>query len=119
MKNIALGLELLDLRRAVSHNVSFGRRVRHRFNIDGKHCAELMRAARVFGTKPEIYGRLSWNALVLLSSPTMSMSVRQDLEARIVAGESVGGPEIVRVRGKLKTRRRRRPKDQPALRMAA
>jgi hypothetical protein len=78
-----------------------------------------MRAARVFGTKPEIYGRLSWNALVLLSSPTMSMSVRQDLEARIVADESVGGPEIVRVRGKLKTRRRRRPKDQPALRMAA
>jgi hypothetical protein len=41
---------------------------------------------------------LAWNALILLSSPTMPVPARWDMEARIVAGESVGGPDIVRAR---------------------
>jgi hypothetical protein len=36
-----------------------------------------------------------------------------------LAGESIGGPDIVRTRGKLKTARRRRPSDHPAERPRA
>jgi hypothetical protein len=56
---------------------------------------------------------------LLLSSPTMPPRVRQDLEARILAGEFVGGPDIVRARGPLKNGRPRRPGQPPAMRMAA
>jgi hypothetical protein len=49
----------------------------------------------------------------------MPAPVRQDLEARILAGESIGGPDIVRARGQLKTGRPRRRLDQRATRMAA
>jgi hypothetical protein len=34
----------------------------------------------------------------MLSSPTMPAPVRQDLEARIMAGESIRGPDIDRAR---------------------
>ena len=47
------------------------------------------RAARAYGERREIYSRMSWNALVLLSSPTIPPAVRQDLEPRIMAGESI------------------------------
>jgi hypothetical protein len=49
----------------------------------------------------------------------MPPSVRQDLEARIMAAESIGHPDIVRARGALKTGRPKLPADQPALRVAA
>ena len=75
--------------------------------------------ARAYGTRPEIFTRLSWNALVLLSSPTMPAPVRQDLEARILAGQSIGAPDIVRARGTLKPGRPRRPSDRTAMHMAA
>jgi hypothetical protein len=78
-----------------------------------------MKVARIYGERRDIYSRLSWNALALLSSRTMPPTVRQDLEARILAGESIGGPAIVRARGPFKTGRPRRPADQPPLLMAA
>ena len=37
--------------------------------------------------------------MVLISSPTMPAEVRADLEARIVAGEAIGAPEIRAARG--------------------
>ena len=83
------------------------------------HAVECARVAKAYGERPEIFRRLSWNALVLLSSPTMPPAVRRDLEARILAGEAIGGPDIVRARGKLKTGRPRRPSDRPAIRIAA
>jgi hypothetical protein len=113
-KNIALGLELLDLRRAISHNLSFGRQARHRFNIDGKHCAELMRVARAYGGRPEIFTKVSWHALLMLASPSMPAGVREGLEARIIAGGPIGAPQIRAARGRIA-----RPADQTARRMAA
>ena len=92
------GLELLALRSAIKGNCAFGRQVRRRFDIDAQHACEVMKVARAYGTRPEIFTRLSWNALVLLSSQAMPASVRQNLEARILAGESIGGPDIHRAR---------------------
>jgi hypothetical protein len=116
-KNIALGLELLALRFEIKHNASFGHQVRRQFDIDAKQCAESMRAAKIYGRRPEVFRRLSWRALLLLASPSMPAAVRGGLEARILAGEAVGGPEIVRARGTLKSGRPRR--QAPAMRMAA
>jgi hypothetical protein len=63
---------------------------------------EAMKVARVYGARPEIYRRLSWNALFELSSPKMAQSVRKALEAKIIAGESVTAPQIRKARGRLK-----------------
>jgi hypothetical protein len=61
----------------------------------------------------------SWLALVELSSPKMSPTVRQVFEAKVIAGEHVSAPQIRRARGRLKSGSpRRRPAHQPA-RMAA
>jgi hypothetical protein len=79
-KNIALGLELLALRSAIKSNYAFGRAVRRQFDIDGQHSCEVMKVARVYGAKPEIYTRLSWNALLHLASPTLPAAARDALD---------------------------------------
>ena len=62
--------------------------------------------------------RVNLIAMRPLLSPTRPSSLRQDLERRILAGERISGPNIIRARGTLKPGRPRRPADQPA-RMAA
>ena len=61
-----------------------------------------MRVARTYAGRPEVYRRLSWIALLELSSPKMAPAVRQAIEAKIVAGESVTAPHIRKARGRLK-----------------
>ena len=52
------------------------------------------------GSRPEIYGRVGWNALVQLSSQATPESVRLEFESRIIlAGEHVTGAELIRARG--------------------
>jgi hypothetical protein len=102
------------LRAQVKSNRAFGRAVRAQFDIDAQHAVECAAAARAYGTRPEIFGKLSWDALVVLSSSTMPALVRQALEARILAGERIGGPQIRRARRAHAQRRA----EQPA-RMAA
>jgi hypothetical protein len=92
-KNIRLGLDLLALRSTHKSNCAFGR-VRRQFDVDGQHACETMRVARLYGARPEIYTRLSWSALAMLSSPALPAAVRQDLETRVISGERVGEPEI-------------------------
>jgi hypothetical protein len=87
-------------------NTQFGRDVCKRFpGVDQITASEAMRVARAHGTRPEIYRRLSWIALFELSSPKMAQSVRQAIEAKILAGQSVSASEIRRARGPLKTGR--------------
>ena len=115
VKNIELGTALLALRDATPCNKKFGRDVRKRFpGVDQVTASEAMKVARVYGTRPEIYRRLSWIALFELSSPKMSQSVRAALEAKVMAGESVTGPQIRKARGRLKGGCLKRKPDQPA-----
>lgn len=116
-KSIALGIELLALRAATPSNTRFGE-MRARFGVDQITASEAMKVARAYGTRPEIYRRLSWIALFELSSPKMSPAVRQTIEAQILAGQSVTAPQIRRARGRLRPGSPKRPTDQPA-RMAA
>jgi hypothetical protein len=117
--NIALGVKLLALRADIKSNRLYGEQVRAKFDIDAAHAVDCARVAKAFATRPEIYRAVSWIALVELSSPKMSPSVRFALEAKVLAGHSVGAPEIRRARGRLKggSPKRRQP-DQP-VRMTA
>src|ERR1035437_2354116 len=118
-KNVALGMDLIALRATIQSNCAFGRQVRRRFEVDAQLAGELMKVARAYGTRPEIFTRLSWDCLVRLSSPSMSATARQAIEARVIAGEKIVASDIVRARGTLKNGRPpRRSADQPA-RMAA
>jgi hypothetical protein len=103
VKNIELGMALLALRDATPSNKQFAHDVRKRFpGVDPITASEAMKVARVYGTRPEIYRRLSWIALFELSSPKMAQSVRKALEAKIIAGQSVTAPQIRKARGRLK-----------------
>ena len=81
-KNIALGLELLALRATIKSNCAFGRQVRRQFDVEGQRAGEVMKVARAYRTRPEIFTRLSWIALLTLAWPSMPPAVRQGLEAR-------------------------------------
>lgn len=131
MRNIKLGTQLVGLRSTIKGNCAFGRQVRRQFEIDAQHCCELMRVARAYGSKPEVYTRLSWHSLVLLSRASMPASVRQGLESRITAGEKIVQSDIGAARqahadrqaGEPWRRKERiissRPSARPAQRMAA
>jgi hypothetical protein len=116
-RNIALGLDLLALRSTIKNNLAFGRQVRRQFEIDAKQAAEAMKVARVYGKRPEIFSRLSWNALLRLSSPALPSVAREALERRIVAGERITTP-VIRTTGEARKPGKRHA-DQPARRMAA
>jgi hypothetical protein len=102
-RNIALGLQLLELKAKTKSNREFGRERNRLFDIDTQRALHLMAVAKVFGTKPEVYRRLSWKALRDLSSPSLPPAARQDLEGRVISGERIGGPAICAARGALKT----------------
>ena len=112
--NVALGAQLVALRSTIKSNCAFGRQVRRRFDIDGQQACELMKVARAYGDRPEIFTRLSWDCLVRLSSPSMSTTARRDIEARIIAGEKIVASDIDRAR----LAHAAKP-DHPARRMAA
>lgn len=118
-RNVALGLELLKLRSAIKSNREYGRQVRRQFDIETKLAVNALKVARIYGVRPEIYTRLSWDALVTLSSPSLPAAVREALERRIIAGERIGAPEIRVASGALKAGKRGRQTDQRAQRMAA
>jgi hypothetical protein len=118
-RNIAIGLEMLTLRAEIKHNASFGRALRRRFEVDSREATYLMKAARAYGTRPDIYRRLSWRALLALSSPTLPADVRASFEQRIRSGEKVAAHEIRRAAGVRKSGRPKRTEDQPTRRMAA
>ena len=54
----------------------------------------MMRVAKAYGDRPEIYRAVAWAALLELSLPSMSDAKRQGFERRIVAGERIAPAEI-------------------------
>ena len=96
-KKIELGRKLAALRDATPNNRRFGRAVRERFNLhDAQEVGGMMRVARLYGERPEIFRNVSWHALTELASSATSEAAK--FEARILAGERVNGAEIIRAR---------------------
>jgi hypothetical protein len=116
-RNIAMGLEMLELRASIICNKEFGRAMRKR-GVDPVQATEAMRVARLYAGRPEIYRALSLNALFELSSPKMAPAVWQRLEADVIAGKNVTAKQIRKARGRLKGGSLKRTIQQPS-RMAA
>jgi hypothetical protein len=98
-QKIELGRELAALRDATPNNRRFGRAVRERFNLhDAQEVGGMMRVARLYGDRPEVFSNASWHALTELASSATSEAQRHKFEARILAGKRVTGAEIIRTR---------------------
>ena len=104
-RRIDLGRQLAELRDVTPDNRAFGAIVRQRFDIhDVNEVSEMMRVARVYSGRSEIYRAIGWRALVALASQATPEPVRLELEARIIAGERVNGKEIIRARATIGVR---------------
>jgi hypothetical protein len=112
-RNIQRGVALIELRARHRNNADFGRACWKEFNFGGQDASDMMRVARHYASKPEVFRRLSWAALKTLSE-AMPEATRLAIEKRIIAGEKISIPKIKAARGWRKTGR---PKQ--ALRMAA
>ncbi|MBR0907027.1 hypothetical protein [Bradyrhizobium liaoningense] len=95
---IELGRKLMALRDATPNNQAFGRAVRQQFDLpDSQFVAEIIRVARRYGDRPEMFNA-GWRALEQLSSATTSRMLRRKFESKIINGERVTGAEIIRAR---------------------
>ena len=100
-RKMDLGCKLAALRDSMPNNREFGATVRRQFGLDNAlEVAEMMRVARLYGDRPEIFGKVGWRVLAQLSSTVTSNAQRGKFEDRIVAGEPITGAEIIRVRGR-------------------
>ena len=98
-QKIELGRKLAALRETIPNNRKFGQTVRKQFGLDDPlHVAEMMRVARTYGERPEIFQIVGWRVLEQLASSVTSEAQRREFEARILAGERVTGAEIIRAR---------------------
>ena len=113
---ISLGKELLALRASIVCNKKFGREVRRRFpDVDHITVSRTIRVTRLYSGRPDVWRAASWRTLIELASPKMAPSMRQALEARILAGETITAPHIRKTRGRFKGGSpKRRPINQPA-----
>lgn len=117
--SISLGKELLDLRSQFKTNIQFGRAVRAKFpDLDNQTASLHAMVARAYADKPQIFRRLSWHALVQLSSPTLPVDAWEALERRVLAGDKIGANDVRATREALKPGRPQRQADQRT-RMAA
>jgi hypothetical protein len=96
---VELGRQLAQLRDVTPCNRKFGMIVRRQFDLhDPNEVAKMVRVARAFGSRPEIYTAIGWRALVELASTTTPEALREKLEARILDGERISGTEVIRAR---------------------
>jgi hypothetical protein len=116
-RNIALGLKLLELKARSRRSNDFSELRRKHFpDVDQKLATAATSVARMYDGRPEIYRRLSWQALVRLSAPSLPAQLRQEFEARILAGGRVTCAELERARGE---RPNRGPRQTRPERLAA
>lgn len=98
-RRIDLGRQLAELRDVTPDNRAFGAIVRQRFDLhDANGVGAMIRVARAYGDRSEIYRTVGWRTLVALASDGTPDSVRRNVEARIFAGKRVNGAEIIRAR---------------------
>jgi hypothetical protein len=98
-RKMELGRKLAALRDTIPSNREFGTAVRKQYDLhNALEVAEMMRVARRYCDRPEIFRNVGWRTLVELASSVTPDDQRREFEARIVAGERVNGAEIIRAR---------------------
>ncbi|MDE5457084.1 hypothetical protein GWE18_30505 [Bradyrhizobium sp. CSA112] len=114
-QKIELGHKLAALRDTILSNRKFGSAVRKQFGLDDAlQVAEMMRVARRYGDRPEIYSNVGWRVLTELASSVTSDEEHRKFETRISAGERVNGAEIIRARATIGVRTPRSARDERA-----
>lgn len=113
-QRVAIGVKLLAIKATAGYR-QFGRAAHDRFGLEPLAATHHMQVARLYADRPDITSRLAWDALKKLSAPSLPASIRQDLEAALLAGKRVVAGDILRAR-KLhpRTPDGRWPKDPPA-----
>ncbi|RQH15692.1 hypothetical protein [Bradyrhizobium sp. RP6] len=96
-RNIEMGRQMVALRDMTPCNKKFGGLRAQQFDVEQPRAAEMLRVARLYGERKEMFNA-GWQTLVELSSPATSPALRRKFEAKILAGERVTGAEIVRAR---------------------
>ena len=82
-------IELAELHDVTPNNRRFGAIVRQRFDLhDANEVSEMMRVARVYGGRSEIYRAVGWRDLVELASSATSEEQRRQFEARILVASA-------------------------------
>lgn len=118
-KRIELGLKLIVLRSKAPGTKGYSALRKKQFgDVEPKLAVQVVAVAKMYGARPEIYRAASWQALVELSSPSLSTAARQRFEAAIIAGKDIKARQIKSARG---NRQNGRPGigERPTARMAA
>jgi hypothetical protein len=116
-QRIAIGLKLLELKAQSRRSNDYSElRKRHLGDIEPKLAMQAASVAKVYAQRPEIYRQVSWQALVDLSSPSLSMAARMRFEAAIIFGKHIDGRQVKRARGRLRSGR---PRQERPTRMEA
>ena len=101
-RKIEIGMKLLALRSTVKSNRAFGELRKRNFpDLDNQEASELMKVARLYGHRPEIYKRTTWQVLAYLASPKLTAATRLRFETAIIAGKKVRAKDVKRARGRL------------------
>ncbi|MGM5025719.1 hypothetical protein AB8B02_05795 [Tardiphaga sp. 862_B3_N4_1] len=94
---IEQGLELLKVKGP--HSTSpITRAAADRFGLHPNECGQVLSAARLYGDRIWLVEKLSRDALFTLSAPSTPLAVRDAVERRLRAGETIRAPEIQRLR---------------------
>ena len=94
-RNLELGRKLAALRDETPNNREFGAAVRKQFDLhDSNEVSGLMRVARRYADRAEVFRTTTWAVLVELASTLLSESVRREFEAKIIAGENLTARSI-------------------------
>lgn len=100
-KRIELGLQLIELRSKAKSNSKFGAlRKKHFPDLATLEACEIMKVARVYGARPEIYRSVSWQVLVELASRRLPGSARTRFETTVIAGKQVKAKEVMKARSR-------------------
>jgi hypothetical protein len=112
-KRIQIGVQLIELRSTAKSNRAFGAlREKHFPDINAQDASELMKVARLYWGRPEIYRRVGWKTLACLASPSLGADQRRRFETSIISGKRIFGKDVERARGRLPSGRPKREADQ-------
>jgi hypothetical protein len=98
------GRDLLEVKNALGHGL-FTQWLGQTFPFTERTAQRWMSAAERYGSKSEVTSVLKSEVLLLLAAPSMPEEVRDEIEARAVAGERITGADVERLKREAKAAR--------------
>jgi hypothetical protein len=98
------GRDLLEVKNALGHGL-FAQWLAQTFPFTERTAQRWMNAAEQYGAKSEVTSVLKSEVLLLLAAPSTPEDVREEIEARAVAGERITVAEVERLKREAKAAR--------------